>query len=513
MTNLLLDRVSATALTRTNSNTNYYFWLFILIHTLLWTVGPSLFRPTVPHDSLEAITWGLQWQLGYSKHPFLTAWLSAGVTELFNTTGWPVYFLAQLAILATFWATLRLANNFLPPVHALIAALSLEGIVFYNINSFNFTPDTLQSPLWALTALVFYNALNSQKISDWLCTGFMGACCVCTKYQVALLLMPMFLLCLTNSKARQSFKKPGIYWGITLMALLIAPHLYWLSQHDYISLIYAFETPSDYTPSKMLLNHLINPLLFLVNNLLSVIGLLVLLWPFYTKPKMPLALSPFQWQFLLYLGLGPIVLTLILCALTGSYFTPRWATPYYFALGILIMAMLRPAMSPKKIKQFTINLIILSTLLFTTRMITLNLHPRANSDAFLPNQQMALNLASLWQEQYRSPLPFLAGSNYLVTGMIPYMPVKPKPYLNWNLTNSPWISESELLQKGGLFIWDEGLNYIWDKDSQLHALITPYVLERFPTLKRLPSLTFYKLSNNEPVVIGVAILPPSRTLF
>src|SRR5580704_12288122 len=145
----------------------YYFWLFIFIHTLIWTHGPSLLSPTLRHDALEGITWGLQWQLGYSKHPFLTAWLCAGVTQLFGATGWPIYLLAQLAVSITFIAVWKLAQQILPPLHALIAALILEGVLFYNINSFNFTPDTLQSPLWALLSLFFYQALTKQTLSHW----------------------------------------------------------------------------------------------------------------------------------------------------------------------------------------------------------------------------------------------------------------------------------------------------------------------------------------------------------
>lgn len=128
-------------------NTRYYFWLFILLHTIIWTIGPALLRPTIPHDTLEGITWGLQWQWGYNKHPFLAAWLSAGITQFFNTTGWPVYLLAQLAVSTTFFAVWKLAKLILPHTHALIAALILEGVLFYNINSFNFTPDTLQVAL------------------------------------------------------------------------------------------------------------------------------------------------------------------------------------------------------------------------------------------------------------------------------------------------------------------------------------------------------------------------------
>ncbi len=487
---------------------HYYFWLFIVIHTLLWTLGPSLLRPTVSHDTLEGITWGLQWQLGYNKHPFLTAWLCAGVTQLFGSVGWPVYLLAQLAVSVTFIAVWKLAQQILPLRHALIATLVLEGVLFYNINSFNFTPDTLQSPLWALLSLFFYQALTKQNLINWLSAALLAALCVCTKYQAALLFLPMFLFCLFNPLARKSFTKPGIYYALATFFLLISPHLIWLYQHHFITLTYAAEISSDYTQNKTLFTHLTHPLGSIINSIGNVAGLFILLWPFYNKTKVKMQLESFQWQFLIFLGLGPLILSLMLCIFSGDYFPPRWSTPYFFVLGILAIAYLKPALSKKNLRLFAVTLILFSSLLFLARMSTLTLVPRARSDAFLPNHQIALALSNLWREQYHTPLPFLAGSNYLVTGVIPYMPDKPIPYLNWKSEDSPWINEKKLHQYGGIFIWDEGGYYTWDKESMAHTHLPKSVSERFPKLKRIPDYIFFRLSDKQPVVIGIAILPP-----
>ena len=497
--------------------TNHYFWLFILLHTLIWTLGPFLLRPTIPHDTLEGITWGLQWQLGYNKHPFLAAWLCAGITQLFGTTGWPVYLLAQLAVSTTFFAVWKLAKHILPHTHALIATLALEGVLFYNINSFNFTPDTLQSPLWALLSLFFYQALTRQTIGNWLGVGLFAALCVCTKYQAALLFLPMFLFCLFNPIARISFAKSGIYFSLLVFFLLITPHLIWLYHHDFITLTYAAEISSDYTQKKTLLNHLTHPLGFFINSVIDVTGLFILLWPFYKtsifsqeKHKSKIRINSFKWQFLIFIGLGPLILSFLLCLLTGDYFPPRWSTPYFFAIGILTLAYLKPALSERNLKQFAITLVLFSLLLFTTKMSTLTLFPRAASDAFLPNQKIAQSLSELWQKHSPTPLPFLAGSHYLVTGIVPYMVDKPIPYLSWESVDSPWVNEKELHQQGGLFIWDEGGYYTWDKQSLNHTHIPESVLKRFPKLKIISDLTINRLSDNQPIVIGVAILLPEQ---
>jgi 4-amino-4-deoxy-L-arabinose transferase-like glycosyltransferase len=465
-------------------------------------------RETASHDTLEGITWGLQWQLGYNKHPFLTAWLCAGVTQLFGTVGWPIYLLAQLVVSFTFYAVWKLAELILPKQHALIASLLLEGIFFYNLNSFNLTPDSMQSPLWAFLALFFYQALKTQKLGFWFATGLFAALCFCTKYQSVLLFTPMLLLCLINVQARFSFSKPGIYLALLVFFALISPHLIWLYENQFISLSYAFNVPSDYTHHTSWTNHLFFPLQFIINNLFAVSGLFVLLWPFYFAKRQPLNLSTFDWQFLFFLGLGPCFLTLVLCMLTGNHFVPRWSTPYYFALGILAMAYLRPALTQQSLKQFGISLILASSLLMLGRTLSLSLLYHPHSDAFLPNAQIAKTLSQIWNQKYQKPMPYLVGSNYLVSNVIPYLADHPKPYLSWNKINNPWINEADLETKGGLFIWDEGFNFAWDRESATHTQLSQDLLQRFPQLMILPKITFYRTSNHEALVIGVALLPP-----
>lgn len=487
--------------------TTCYFILFLLLHTLLWSLGTYLARPALPHDTLEGITWGLQWQWGYSKHPYLTAWLSAAVFSLFNQADWSIYLLAQLINSSTFIAVWYLAKQFIPPRHAVVASLLLDGILFYNVNSFNLTSDTLQTPLWAFLILVFYKALTTEKLRYWLLTGFFAACCFCTKYQAIILFLCMLFFCLKQPQARACFKKKGVYCFLIFFFVLISPHLFWLYQHEFISLVYAKNTAYEYTTTKTIWGHLLYPVLTLLNDLLYSTAVFILVWPFYNKNKAQFTLSAFQWHFLLIIGLGPIFLTSILGIIDGNYFPPRWATSYLSLIGIILIAYLKPVLDASQIKKFAYGFILFSSLLFTVRMLTLTIFHH-NNDAFLPNKAMALSFNQLWQERYHKPLAYLAGSNYLVALTLPYLPNKAQPFLNWRLKQSPWINESELRQKGALFVWDPRQSYGWDSEEKKTYKLPQWLLKRYPKLIILPNIVFYRLSNKEPIIVGVAVLPP-----
>lgn len=487
--------------------------IFVLIvHTILWTIGPYWLRPSLPHDTLEGITWGLQWQWGYSKHPFLTAWLCAVFFKIIPND-WSVYLLAQLAVVTTFLAVWQLAKQFLPIKQALVATLVLEGVLFYTINSFNLTPDTLQSPLWALLTLFFYQALTKENRYYWLLTGFFAALCVCTKYQVIVLLLPMLFFCCFNSKARAQFKKPGIYWALGCFLLVLSPHLIWLYQHDFMTLVYAQQISAEYTSDKTFFNHFLHPMMLLANGLFQVLGAFILLWPFYSKKITSINLASFQWQFLLIIGLGPLVLSLFLCAISGDYFPPRWLTPYFSLIGIIAVSLLQPELTQRNLKKFTKSFILFFLVLFTARMISLVPQVKPENDAFLPNQTMASALSKVWHYYYHDSLPYIAGSNYLVSMVAPYLEDKPVPYLSWQKDKNTWIKEADLRKKGALFIWDEGGNYGWDNDSLIYAPLREIIQGRFPELIILPQFTFYRLSNKRPIIIGAAILPPQRELL
>lgn len=497
---------------------SFYFWVFVSCHLFLWTMGPLWIRPNLTHDTLEGISWGLQWQWGYSKHPFLAAWLSAGITQLFGALNWPIYFLAQVAVGITFWAVWKLAQKMLFPLPALFAVLSLEGVFFYNLNSFNFTPDTLQSPLWALIALCFYQAIKTQKMGQWILVGLIAGLGLMAKYQFSLLLVTMLIFVLFHPEARVSFKKPGIYLGIGMGLCLIFPHFIWLMHHQWMTLTYA-KRPSYHIVDPSLWDHIQFPVRFFLSSISNVFGLLFLLWPFYLNRynssnhshhcEPQTKQDPFNQKFLIALGFGPLCLTLIFATLSGDEFPSRWSTPYYFSLGILMMLVLNPAFTRTQCKQFLVSVVLFSLSIFVLRMASFVIYPRSSSDLFLPNQDIARRVNMLWKERYGTPLSFIAGSHYLVALTVPYLSKFVKPYFDWNPLESPWIDEKELMKKGGVFIWDKSGNYKWDHK---HCITLPLnVFKRFPHLEYLPDETFYRLTKEKhPISIGIAILPPVR---
>jgi len=71
--------------------------LFLFAHLIIWILIPSLSNTNLPLDTIEALAWGNDLQLGYDKHPPLSAWFSEFFFQIFgNKTGHIIFLVNYL---------------------------------------------------------------------------------------------------------------------------------------------------------------------------------------------------------------------------------------------------------------------------------------------------------------------------------------------------------------------------------------------------------------------------------
>jgi hypothetical protein len=475
------------------------------MHFIFWLIAPTLLYHNPPTDSLEGIAWGNLWLWGYEKHPFLAPWLTALATNITGVVGWPIYLLSQVSILVCFWATWRLANKILSPWHALISVVLLEGINYYNLQSTIFDPNILMLPLWALTILSFYNAVSQQKTRDWVLTGIFAGLAMDSKYESVLLFILLFSALLLSQEGRRSFNNSGFYIGIIIAFLVFLPNLFWLYKHHFDAINYAV---GELATNKI--NHtpkIIRPFyqagIFLVEQIGNIIPALILYLPFYNATGDTAKITQFNFRFLLLLGLGPLVLTIIFCLLTDAHLVSRWSYPFFSMLGLLWLAWKKPVITEARLKIFALLVVAFNLLLFLGMTFYFILLPiftgqAKHSDSF-PGKNIALTLTQQWHTYYHQPLPYIAGTHHVVVNIAAFSPDKPIAYFNWDLTQSPWINENNLRKKGAIFVF-------WLGD--LNQLIP--IAERYPNLKHIVIEDFNRETHAKvpPIKLWVAFLPP-----
>jgi 4-amino-4-deoxy-L-arabinose transferase-like glycosyltransferase len=482
-----------------------WLYLFIFIHVTVWTFTPFLTRYTLPMDAMEGTIWGRQFELGYDKNPFLNGWLTAIAVQLGGTSGWTVYLFSQLSVAICFWAIWELGKKMLPPIYALLAVLLLEGIQYYNVHAIDFNDNTLELGLWALTALFFYQALCKQSWRDWIFTGVFAGLGMMTKYYTAMLLLPMALLLIINPECRQNFKKPQTYAGLLVFVAIITPHVVWLFFHDFVTVHYALERVSS-EPSW--LNHFNYSALFAWQQLEAfappiLLALLLLIGkrPFLSNPRVQI--SPFNKQFLFYVGVGPFLLTVLLSAITGIRLRAGWGEPLLSLWGIILIAWLQPRITPRRFYRFAaffLTLLGITLISYATALIRADEPSSAN----FPGRVIATAMTDEWHQTYHTKLPFVAGSRWLAGNIAFYSADKPAVYINWDEKLSPWIDENKLKNSGAIFVWEVS------EDNQAQPA---EIKARFKNLGAIQIKHFSWLRNlqSKPVEISVAFLPPENT--
>ena len=489
-------------------------WFFCGLQLITWTLIPTFFRHNVPFDTIEGIAWGNQWMLGYDKHPPLAAWLSALATHIGGSVGWPVYLLGQLAVIATFLAVWQLAKKLLSKEHAILSVLLLFGVMYYSSPSITikFNPTTLMSPIWALSILVFYNAITKNLIRNWLLLGICAALSILTKYESAILLFCMVITMLATNEGREKFKTFGPYLAGLICLIMLTPHLIWLIKDNFTAITYA-NTSLHLHQKTMLSQHITFPLKFFFSQVVSNLPMLLLAIPLFRTDKVAIKTNQFIKFFLLIMGFGPLVLTMTISVVTGCYLYAKWATPFFSLNGILLISFLRPKINEKVLKQFIIILLILFISLGLVRISYTHLSPKLNlhhiPDDFFPGQEIAQNLTAKWHNKYHSNLTYIAGDHYLAANISVYSNDHPIPYLNWSKKESPWIDEQALNKYGAIFVWRINPNGDNNKTRSYRDLKC-----HFPKLGALTQQSFPQ-SNNKvpPVEIAVAILPPEPAVI
>jgi 4-amino-4-deoxy-L-arabinose transferase-like glycosyltransferase len=495
----------------------HYFYLFVIIHVVVWTLTPSLIRLNLPLDAMEGTTWGHQLEWGYDKNPFVNAWLTMLATQLDGMSGLATYFFSQLSVALALCVVWKLGKRMFSQVHALFAVLLLESVQYFNLHAIDFNDNTLEVGFWAMTIFYFYHALQQSSWRNWLLTGFFAGISMMIKYYTVMLLISMLLFLLASPANRLQLRTLAFYGGIIVFITICIPHTLWLFSHEFVTIQYAIGRVNS-PPSAW--NHLFFPAQFAwqqIETFLPVVflSLFIIHWQnlkrtlcptsgtilrAFSQKKKRLSLDFDRW-FLLIIGLGPFILTVLLSVITGIKLRAAWGQPLLLLWSLILVASIKPFIATTRIFYFFILTLCVMGLMAGSYAIAL-IKAEEPSSANFPGKIIAQQLTHEWHQKYHQPLRFVAGSRWLAGNIAFYSSDRPSVYIDWNKQFSPWINETRLKQSGALFVWDLSENHLVSFES---------IKSRFPGIRDMKLLHYDWLRNPKmaPVQIRVAFLPPA----
>jgi 4-amino-4-deoxy-L-arabinose transferase-like glycosyltransferase len=496
------------------TNPSRLFWIFAGIHFVLWTLVPTLVTGNAPLDVIEGYAWGHEWQLGTYKHPPMQAWVLELAALITGRAPWAHYLVSQICVITTFWAVWKTSERIAGPQKALIGVLMLEGIVYYNFTSPEFNPNLLQLPLWALTGMYFHRAVRENRISDWLLVGLWGAAGMYSKYSTIVLLVALTLLMVIHPESRKRWTSAGPYLAIATLLLLFAPHLVWLSEHDYLPFTYVKERLASEAQETFFQKWVVFPVLFLVNQTYTLLPVVVMYLTSFAFGRLDRGTrySSFDRAFVLTMNIGPVLLALALCLARGCKLHDMWATPFWSFIPLAVMMSISPAMRAAPLRRFAYSSTIISFIMLGAYGGSVILYPyltHKTQRVNFPGHEVAERINSVWDQHTDEPMKYVVGDVWLTGNLAYYQDERPHVVIKNNFTVSPWVTADDVKKNGGVLIWciqycigrgsDEAMpDWVHDYPADKVAIQDPIVL---------PRLTGAKLP---PVRVGWAILSPAN---
>ena len=403
------------------------FYLLCLYHLIIWTLVPYFSNKNLPLDVIEALAWGQDFDLGYNKHPPLSAWIPGLLFKIFGNKDWVYYLLSQIFIVISFIFLWKLSSFFLKKKsQILLSVLTIEGIAFYTFETPQFNVNICQIPLWIGTIYFFLKSIKNNKIADWIFLGTFSALGFLTKYIFAYLLISLFFYLIYIFFIRKKINFNFLY-TVLIFFLITAPHFQWLIRNDFTTIYYALKRGG--LNEFNIYNHLLNPFKFLMSQILILLPFLLLIYLLIKKIKIKLPFDNQKFIFLLFSFLLPFFLILITSMVTGSRIRTMWMIPFYSLIGVFFIFLYQDSINLKKLKSFNILLIIfliISPTLYSLRSIY------NDSRTGYEGKKIALQIEKEWKTISKDEISNVGFSEWYAGNLSYHLSNRPKVFLEEN---------------------------------------------------------------------------------
>ncbi|MGP0092674.1 MAG: glycosyltransferase family 39 protein [Xanthobacteraceae bacterium] len=427
----------------------------IVAYVLVWTLYGIIAKSSqdVNFDMAELAAWALHPALGYPKHPPLAAWEAMVWFAVFPRADWAFYLLAVTNVGIALWAAWRLAARWLDGEARVVALALLTLIPLLNFQALKFTPNVVLIPTWALTTLWFLRSYETRKLGDAALAGVAAAAAMLAKYWSVFLLLGLALAVLADPR-RDSYFRSLASWTTTVVgAVVLAPHLLWLYEHDFAPFSYAAEAYGDHglaQAAQTAFTYLAGAAAYTalpVALALAVVrpsrqAVADILWPQTIDRRMVVI------AFWL-----PLLLPALLTLVAGGRTTPLWTMSCWTLLPVVLLASPRaPTDHRATIRVVAFALAFPAAFVLAAPAIAFKINLAGVPHDGAHFRLLAGKLDELWRATTDQPLRIVAGQSDLAYGVAFYLPGPSEVWPDLDQRMAPWIDDAQIARGGAALL-------------------------------------------------------------
>ncbi len=403
-------------------NINKIFILFLLSHAIIWTSIPSFTNINLPLDTIEALAWGSNLDWGFLKHPPFSAFAVEIFYQIFGNQDWAFYFLSQICVIVAFIYVWKFSNRILiNKTYSLISVLLLEGIYYFNFTTPEFNVNVCQLPFWSLTVYYAWESINGKKIKNWILFGTFAAFGFLSKYLFLYLILSIAIFFVYLIKKNKSFDKIYLL-PILIFSVFLTPHLIWLYENSFQTIFYAINRTG--LENSNLMDHITNPIIFILKQLIILIPFFLLLFTVIQKIKIDFIVKEKKAIFLIIINILPLILILFTSLISGAKIRTMWLTPFYLFLGTMFIYFFRKNLNLKKMKKFLflfLFLFILSPSLYLYVSLS-----KDNKRTDYPGSEIAYLVQQKWNKNFSNEIAVIIGDEWSGGNLSYHLSSRPK---------------------------------------------------------------------------------------
>ncbi len=452
------------------TKTTWLFWITTLVVFLGWSLGTLATQGNLPLDHIDILAWGPSWQLCYWKHPPLPAWIAEALSVATDRAIWPQFFLGPaMTAIATFivW---RAALDVTGAWRALIAALLVQGCIFYNHGCDVFNHNSVQLPFLAAAMWAGWRAINGSTLA-WIAFGFFSAVAVYGKYSAALPAGAVMLFTLTSRERRAMWLTAGPWLAIAVGLITIAPHVYGMSLLDFSPLRTPFGRQHEPEPWW---GRATSPLEFLIATIGALIGVWIFLFALFSRltnkrgdatieGAPSTAASECATSYYTFIILAPVAMAMAIAAALNLRMLGLWALPWFPFIGLAAVLWIKRPLLAGGVRSLLIVWIIFSGGMLLVAMGRNVIRPYASgyiANVKHPGDALARAAEEFWNSQTQNfankkqtPLTIVIGDMFSAGNIAVYGEFHPDVLLDGDTTHAPWIDIARIKREGALLVW------------------------------------------------------------
>jgi len=415
--------------------------LVCAIHLIVWGAMSARWAPMSPDDSLEQVLLSQEWRLEYGKHPPLPTWILYAVARVFGPSIGATFVLGALCAVATMLLLYVFARPLIGAPRAAVAAMLASNVVYMNAGTAYFNHNTLQLPLAILAIALFHRALTRMRAQGsagppqasltpsgggpdlvrpwghsvaWALFGLGCGLMMLAKFSAVILFASFGVYLAWTRRYGEAAIWRGLAIAIACCAAVVAPYELTIRFDAVAPDAYAKDAifPDDMSR----LERLKSVYGFASSQLAKVAPALIVF--FIVRRGAPraaprtgerVALGP----FLTIVGFGPLVLTVIVAALSGARLLVNWGTSFHVLLTLWLVAAMPFAIDapPPVVRRTAVVGIAMQLILWT--VLTLqggrlpNLNPTPHPVPLPMSEALPETIQRLWAEHCTTPLRYV----------------------------------------------------------------------------------------------------------